>query len=202
MRCVVLVLLLMPLISLSQDSSREFFLGYEHRNPKGYHFSGFVVGTNYQLNKLPLFKHGISSENYFLSVEMGHATLEENPKVYTRQGSMQTVKIGYQYKSHYQLYYMLRFRIDAVNDPSYRYNANRSDDYPMKSFTAYGPELMIGKKFNVHHAFFVDVGIGLTYNWSYEIVSSGNGWFDPSKPQSYSWLNYWSKGALKIGYQF
>lgn len=202
MKCGVLVILLMPLISFSQGSSNEFFFGYEHRNPKGYHFSGFVVGTNYQINKIPLLKKVISSENYFLSVEIGHATLAEIPKVYTRHGSMQTVKIGYQYKTYYQLYYLLRFRIDAVNDPSYHYNAKRNDDYPMKSFTAYGPELMIGKKFNIHHAFFADVVVGLTYNWSYEVVPSGNGWFDPAKPHSYSWLNHWTKGALKIGYQF
>ena len=35
-------MVLMPLLSISQDSSREFFLGYEERNPLGYNFSGFV----------------------------------------------------------------------------------------------------------------------------------------------------------------
>ena len=201
MKYGVLLMVLMPLLSISQDSSREFFLGYEERNPLGYNFSGFVIGTNYQLNTIPLFKN-ISSESYFLSIEIGHSTLSEVPKVYTRNGSMQTVKVGYQFKTYYHLYYLLRFRIDAVNDPSYRYNATRNDDYPMKSFTAYGPELIIGKKFNIHNSFFVDVGVGLTYNWSYEVVPSGNGWFDPSKPQSYSWLSHWTKGGLKIGYQF
>lgn len=198
----VLLMMLMPLLSIAQDHSGEFFLGYEERNPSGYNFSGFIIGTNYQLNKIPLLNNVISSENYFISIELGHSTLSEVPKVHTRNGSMQTVKVGYQFKTCYHLYYLLRMRIDAVNDPSYRYNASRNDDYPMKSFTAFGPELMIGKKFNVHHSFFIDVGIGLTYNWSYEVVPSGNGWFDPSMPQPYSWLNHWTKGALKIGYQF
>ena len=87
-------MVLMPLLSISQDSSSEFFLGYEERNPKGYNFSGFVIGTNYQLNKIPLF-NSFSSKSYFLSIEIGHSSLSEVPKVHTRNGSMQTVKVGY-----------------------------------------------------------------------------------------------------------
>ena len=195
-------MLFLPLLCISQDISTEFYLGYEERNSEGYNFSGFLLGTNYQLNKIPLFNNVISSEKYYLSVEIGHSILTEDPKVYTRNGNMQTVKIGYKYNAYRNFYYLLRLRIDAVSDPSYHFNAIRADDYPMKSFTAYGPELIIGKKINLKKFLFIDIGLGLTYNRSYEVVSSGNGWFDPSKPQSYSWLNYWTKGALKLGYQF
>ena len=74
------------------------------RNPLGYNFSGFVIGTNYQLNKIPLFKN-ISSESYFLSIEIGHSTLSEDLKVYTRNGSMQTVKVGYRLSNLHLYYY-------------------------------------------------------------------------------------------------
>lgn len=200
MKYSALLFAIIPLLCNSQNSSREFFLGYEKRNSLAYNFSGFVMGANYQISKMPLLQNIIPSENYFLSIEIGHSILSEVPKIHTSDGNMQTVKIGYQFITYYNLYYSLRFRINAVLDPSYRYNAIRNDVY--KSFTAYGPELMIGKKFYLNKSFLADIGVGLTYNWSYEVVSSRNGWFDPSKPQSYSWLNYWTKGVLKIGYHF
>ena len=192
----------MPLIGAGQESSKEFYIGYEVRHSQGYDFSGFILGSNYQFNKIPLLNKAFSSDNYYLNIELGHSVLSEIPKKYTRNGNMQTVKLGYKFMTYYNLYYLLRFRIDAVSDPSYRYNAPRPDDYPMKSFTAYGPDLMIGKKINCNKSFFIDLSLGATYNWSYESVMSGNGLFDRSKLQSYSWLNSWSKGALKIGYQF
>jgi hypothetical protein len=202
MKVSFFLILFLPLICISQDISKEFYLGYEEKNLEGYNSSGFLLGTNYQMNKIPLLNNIISSEKYYLSVEIGRSILAEVPKIYTRNGNMQTVKIGYKYNAYHNFYYLLRLRIDAVSDPSYRYNAIRADDYPMKTFTAYGPELMIGKKINLKKSLFIDIGLGLTYNRSYEVVSSGNGWFDPSKPQSYSWLNYWTKGSLKLGYQF
>jgi len=202
MKKLILLLLFVPLIGAGQESSKEFYIGYEVRNPQGYDFSGFILGSNYKFNKIPLLNKVLSSDNYYLNIELGHSVLSEIPKKYTRNGNMQTVKLGYKFMTYYNLYYLLRFRIDAVSDPSYRYNAPRPDDYPMKSFTAYGPDLMIGKKINFNKSFFIDLSLGATYNWSYERVMSGNGWFDRSKLQSYSWLNSWSKGALKIGYQF
>ena len=198
MRYGILLIVLIPLLSISQESSREFFLGYEERNPLEYNFSGFVIGTNYQLNKIPLFKN--ISESYFLSIEIGHSTLSEVPKVHIRNGNMQTVKVGYQFKTYYNLYYSLRIRINSVLDPSYRYNVLSNDVY--KSFTAFGPELMIGKKIKLNNSFFTDIGVGLTYNWSCEQVPSGNGLFALPKTQTYSWLNYWTKGVLKVGYNF
>ena len=201
MKYSILVIFFIPFFSIAQDRKGEFFLGYDERNPSGYKFSGFVIGTNYKLNKIALINNFVSNENYYVSIEIGYSTLNEVPKVYTRNGDMQTVKIGYQFKTYYQFYYLLRFRIDAVNDPSYHYNAPRNNDYPMKSFTAYGPELMIGKKFNVLSPFFFDLGVGLTYNWSYEVLS-GNGLFEFISAQSYSWINHWTKGSLKIGYHF
>ena len=202
MKKLLLVLLFVPLIAAGQESAKEFYIGYEVRNPEGYDFSGFILGLNYQCNKIPLLNKVLSSDNYYLNIELGHSVLSEIPKQYTRNGNMQTVKLGCKFITYYNLYYLLRFRIDAVSDPSYRYNAPRPDDYPMKSFTAYGPDLMIGKKINFNKSFFIDLSLGVTYNSSYEIVSSGSGMFDPAKAQSYKWLNYWSKGTLKIGYQF
>lgn len=198
----LLCLLFVPLIAAGQDSAKELYMGYEVRNTQGYDFSGFILGLNYQCNKIPLLNKVFLSDNYYLNIELGHSVLSEIPKQYTRNGNMQTVKLGYKFMTYYNLYYMLRFRIDAVSDPSYRYNEHRNDNYPMKSFTAIGPDFMIGKKINFNKSFFIDLVLGATYNWSYETVPSGNGWFDSQKLQSYTWLNYWSKAALKIGYQF
>ena len=145
-KIIFLALLFLAVNVFGQEGTKEFYLGYEFRNPKGYDFSGLILGTSYKINKIPIINKLFYSNNYYLNIEIGHAILSEVPKKYTRNGNTQVLKLGYKYMSFYNLYYMLRFRISSVSDPTYRYNAGRPDNYPMKSFTAYGPDFMIGKK--------------------------------------------------------
>ena len=66
MKKLIILLLFAPLIGAGQESSEEFYIGYEVRNPQGYDFSGFILGANYQVTRL--FANSNCSDNYYLNI--------------------------------------------------------------------------------------------------------------------------------------
>ena len=190
-----LIVILLSVSIYAQDDNKSSFLKLNNLSVKtlpyfyaadvqGYNFSGTIIGIEYSLIENRVI-------NKFLDAEIGYSKLTEDNEISSApNGYMLSFKYGYKFITDYNFFSSVRIRVSYSENHLRNSGIGEINSWKKEDILSMGPEIILGKRFNLFNNLFIDLGLGATYNYS---------WKDY---KSYTWIKYWPKVDLQIGYRF